>query len=63
MKKQATYVPYGKASKNEQKKRDSLKRSTIDIPVNKVHESIKDYDRNNEHDIIKQVTDELGYDE
>lgn len=59
MKKDNAYVPYDKASKSEQQKRDQMKRSKIEIPANQTHKSVKDYDRNSEQQVINDEINAL----
>ena len=58
------FVPYDKASKNEQHLRDDKKRSKITIPPNQVHKSIKDYDRRKgQLDIDQEMAELEDYDD
>lgn len=54
------FVPYEKASKTEKRSRDQLKRGQIKISSNKVHKSVKEYDRSDERSAIEREISELG---
>lgn len=63
MEKFPKFVPYDKASRSEQRRRNEIKRSPMKIPPNQIHKSAKDYDRGDEKKDMQQEFDDWGMDQ